>query len=98
MSDPPPLRRAVAVVRDRRHVRDGRDLETGRLERADRLLAAGARPTHEDLDLAHAMLHRATRGAIGAERGGIRGALARPLEARHPGAAQGERVRAFWPY
>src|SRR5579872_1872155 len=52
------LRRPASVVRDGRDVLDHRDLETGGLQRADRRLTAGAGTLHEDLDLAHAVLHR----------------------------------------
>src|SRR5947199_4001452 len=86
-SDPAPLRRAAAVVGDRRDVGDRGDLETSRLQRTDRLLAAGARTLDEDLDLAHPMLHRAPGGAIGGERGRVRRALAGPLEASDAGRA-----------
>ena len=54
-----------------RDVGDGADLEAGGLQRADRLLAAGARALHVDLDLAHAVLHRSLGGAVGGERGGV---------------------------
>ena len=39
--DATPLRRAAAIVRDRRHIPDHRDLDTRRLKRADRRLASG---------------------------------------------------------
>src|SRR5207247_8236733 len=45
------------------------------------LLAPGARALDEHLDLAHAVLHRLARGHLGGERGGVRRALARALEA-----------------
>src|SRR5207249_3755293 len=50
-------------------------------------LATGTRPLHVDLDLAHAVLHRATGGAIGRQRRGVGRALPRSLEAGHPGRA-----------
>src|SRR3954454_11143442 len=86
-SDATPLGRAASVVGDGCDVGDGGDLETGRLERADRLLAPRARTLHVDLDLAHAVLHRTAGGAIGSERGRVRRALPRALEAGHPGRA-----------
>src|SRR5690349_5006831 len=87
VSDAAPLGRAAAVVRDRCDVGDGADLEACGLERADGLLAAGTRALHVDLDLAHAVLHRAASGTIGRERCGIRRALARALEPGHAGRA-----------
>src|SRR4051812_8680508 len=53
------LRGAAAVVRDRGHVADERDLEAGGLESAEGAFAAGAGALHEDGDAAHAVLHRA---------------------------------------
>src|SRR5436190_3302303 len=82
--DSAPLGRAAAVVRDGRDVGDGGDLEAGRLERPDRLLAAGARSLHVDLDLAHAVLHRTLGRAVGRQSSRVGSALARPLEAGHP--------------
>src|SRR4029079_328700 len=100
-SDRAPLGGAAAVVRDGGDVGDRGDLESGRLEGADRLLAAGARTLHVDpalsraaartlhvdLDLAHAVLHRPLAGAIGRQRGRVRRALAGALEAGHAGGA-----------
>src|SRR3989337_4350183 len=88
----PPLGRAAAVWRERLDVGDGGDLEPGRLERADRLLAAAAGALHEDLDLAHAVLHRALRGDVRRLRSGVRRALAGALEADQPGAAPADDV------
>src|SRR6187551_3725786 len=84
-SDPAPLGRAAAVVRDGGDVGDGAHLEAGGLEGADGLLAAGARSLDVDLDLAHAMLHGPLRGAVGGERGGIGRALPGALEAGDAG-------------
>src|SRR5215469_16902994 len=64
-SDPAPLGRAAAIVRNRRHVLDGANLEAGRLERPDRGLTPRAWTLHENVDLAHAMLHRAAGGRLG---------------------------------
>src|SRR4029079_6118328 len=86
-SDRAPLGGAAAVVRDGGDVGDRGDLEAGRLERTDRLLAAGARTLHVDLDLAHAVLHRPLGGAVGRERGRVRRALAGALEPGHAGRA-----------
>src|SRR6478752_9710115 len=85
--DAAPLGRAAAVVRDGGDVGDGADLEAGRLERPDRLLAAGARTLHVDLDLAHAVLHRTLGRAVRRQGRRIRGALAGALEAGHAGRA-----------
>src|SRR6478735_7206403 len=85
--DAAPLGRAAAVVRDGGDVGDGADLEAGRLERTDRLLAAGARTLHVDLDLAHAVLHRTLGCAVSRQGRRVRRALARSLEAGHTGRA-----------
>src|SRR5262245_10924908 len=86
-SDAAPLGGAAAVVRNGGDVGDRGDLEAGRLERPDRLLAAGAGALHVDLDLAHAVLHRALRGAVGGEGCCVRGALAGALEPGNAGRA-----------
>src|SRR5436190_16883735 len=86
-SDSTPLGGAAAVVRDGRDVGDRADFETRCLERADRLLAAGARSLDVDLDLAHPVLHRPAGGALSRERGRIGRALAGALEAGHAGRA-----------
>ena len=85
-SDTPPLARPAAVVGLRGHVLDRRDLEAGRLQRADRGLAAGARALHEHLDLLEAVLHALARGGVGGHLRRERRGLARALEA---GAAGG---------
>src|SRR5882757_7825429 len=85
--DSAPLGRAATVVRDGGDVGDGADLEAGRLERTDRLLTAGARTLHVDLDLAHAVLHRTLRCAVSRQGCRVWSALARPLEAGHTGRA-----------
>src|ERR1700758_3008849 len=85
--DPPPLRGAAAVVRDRGDVGDRGHVEAGGLEAADRRLASGARTLDEDLDAAKTVLHRPPGGRLGGHLGGERGALARalePLAARRP--------------
>src|ERR687895_1841841 len=92
--DPSPLRWAAAVMRDWGHVGDGGDLEAGRLERADRLLAAAARTLHEDLDLSHPMVHGASGGEVGGLGRGVRGTLPRALEAGQAGTAPADDVPA----
>src|SRR5262249_60796890 len=88
-SDAPPLGRTAPVVRDGRDVLDPDDLDARVLDRPDGGLATRARSLHDDVDLADAVLHRASRGRLRRElRGEWRG-LARALEAdvarRRPG-------------
>src|SRR5688500_6483400 len=83
--DPAPLRWAAAVVRDRRHIGDRRDLEARRLERADRRFAPGARTADEDLDRAHALLDRLARRVLGGDLRRVRRALPRALPAGRAG-------------
>src|SRR5206468_3117260 len=90
--DPPPLGRAAAVVRDRRHVGDRAHLEARRLQRADRRLAAGARPADEDLDRAHAVLQRLLGGGLRRRLRGERRRLAAALESLRSGRAPGDDV------
>src|SRR4029079_17897033 len=80
--DAPPLARPATVVRLRRDVLDGHDLEACRLQRANRGLAARTRALHEDLDLLQAMFHSLTGTEVGGHLGGERRRLARALEAR----------------
>src|SRR4051812_17428379 len=89
-SDPAPLGRAAAVVRNGGHVLDLTDLEAGRLQAADGGLAAGAGTLHEHVDLAHAVLHRLAGGVLGSHLGGERGGLAGSLEPDVPGAGPGD--------
>src|SRR5215471_7686181 len=79
-SDPAPLGRTAAIVRNGGDVLDGAHLKTGRLQRPDRGLPAGARPLDEDVDLAHPVLHGAARRGLRGLLGGVRGGLARALE------------------
>src|ERR1039457_4726193 len=80
-SDPAPLRRAAAIMRNRGDVLDGANLEARRLQGPDSGLPAGAGALHEDVDLAHPLLHRPARGGFGRHLRGERGGLARALEA-----------------
>src|ERR687891_2869700 len=84
--DPPPLLRPHAVVGLRRDVADAEDLEPGRLERADRGLAPGARALDEDLDLLEPVLHALARARVGRHLGGKGGGLTRALETGRAGA------------
>src|SRR5262249_42569844 len=61
------------------------NLETGCLKRADRRLAAGARPLYEDLDLLEPVLHAFPRARVCGHLRGERGRLAGALEARRAG-------------
>src|SRR6516162_9649109 len=91
-SDPAPLGRTAAIVRNGGNVLDGTHLETGRLQRPDRGLPAGTRALDEDVDLAHAVLHgTACRGLRGLLRG-VRGGLARALE---PDLSRGRHAITF---
>ena len=63
--DAPPLLGAAAVVGLRGDVLDGRDLEAGGLQRADRGLAAGAGALGVDLDPLEAVLHALAGGVVG---------------------------------
>lgn len=78
-SDAATLGRTAAVVRGGRDVLDGADLETGRLKRTDGRLTTRTRALDEHVDLAHAVLLRATGGRLGGhlrgERRGLPGAL-----------------------
>src|SRR5919107_2321933 len=80
ISDAATLGRADTVVRRGRDVADRADLEAGRGQGADRGLTTGARALDEDVDLAHAVLHRAAGGGLGGLLRGVRGGLARALE------------------
>src|SRR4029077_20041494 len=77
----PPLRRAVAVVRDLRAVVDCAHLQAGGLKRADGGLTTGARTADEDLDRAHAVLERLLGGRLGGLLRGERRRLPASLEA-----------------
>src|SRR3546814_10846318 len=57
-SDAATLGRAHAIVRDRRHVTDRRDLETHRLERAERRFATRTGAFDFDFERADAVLDR----------------------------------------
>src|SRR5215472_4491784 len=95
-SDPAPLWRAAAIVRNRRHVLDGTNLEAGRLQRPDRRFPARAWTLHENIDLAHAVLHRASGGRLSGHLRGEWRRLPRALEpdltGRSPGNNASRRV------
>src|SRR5580658_11111367 len=83
-SDPAPLGRAAAIVRNRGDVLDRADLEAGRLERPDGGLPARTRTLHEHVDLAHAVLHGPAGGGLGRHLRGERSRLARAFESDLP--------------
>src|SRR5690606_34540386 len=80
-SDAAALGRAAAVVRLRRHVLDRAHLEAGGLQRADRGLAARARALDEHVDLLDTVLLGLAGSGLRGHAGGVRGGLARALEA-----------------
>src|SRR5690606_10281312 len=84
-SDAATLRRAAAVVRLRRDVLNRTHFEPSGRERADRGLASRARSLHEDVDLLDAVLLSLARSRLGSHTGGVRGRLARALEAHATG-------------
>src|SRR5262249_32040260 len=83
---------AAAVVRQRRDVLDGLDVQAGGLQGGDGRLAAGAGALDADLDLLEAELGRLLRGGLGSPLGGGRRALAAALEADRAGRGVAERV------
>src|SRR4051794_972267 len=91
-SNPPPLWGAAAVVGNWGHVLNGADLEADRLQAPDGGLAAGAGTLHEHVDLAHAVLLRATCGRLGRHLRRERRRLAGALEAHLAGARPGDHV------
>src|SRR5690554_1992897 len=92
MSDPPPLRGAATVVRDRRDVLDPGDLDARLLDGADRGLATRARALHDDVDLADAVLHRGAGALLGGHLRGVGRGLLRALEADVAGRGPRQRV------
>src|SRR4051794_19763212 len=92
VSNPPPLGRAAAVVRNWCHVLDGADLEADSLQGTNGGLAAGAGTLHEHVDLAHAVLLRAAGSRLGSHLRGERRRLAGALEPHLAGARPGDHV------
>src|SRR5215831_20242435 len=93
-SDPAPLGRAAAIVRNRGDVLDRADLEPGRLQRPDGGLPARARTLHEHVNLAHAVLHGPAGGGLSGHLRGERRGLARALESHLPGRRPGNDAAA----
>src|SRR5215469_6050695 len=80
-SDPAPLLRAAAVVGNGGDVLDAGYFDAGGGQRADGRLPARAGSAHEDVDLAHAVLHGPARRLLGRHLCSEWRGLARPLEA-----------------
>src|SRR5215831_12579683 len=95
-SDPAPLRRPAAVVRNGRDVLDRPDLQAGRLQGPDGGLPPRAWALDEHVNLAHPVLHGPPRRGLGRHLRGERGRLARSLETdlagRRPGDDVADRV------
>src|SRR5690625_828960 len=88
--DAPTLARTAAVVRDRSHVTDRRDVEADRLQRAQRRFAARPRTLHVHLEGAHAVFLRLAAGILGSRLGGEGSGFARALEALRAGGRPGD--------
>src|SRR5512144_1292467 len=86
------LRRPAAVVRDRRHVGDARDLDAERIQRAHSGFATGAGPLDPHLEVLDAAVDRRLAGLLGRDLRRERRRLARALEARAAGRRPRERV------
>src|SRR6266705_2237979 len=82
--DPAPLGWAAAIVRNRGDVLDRADLQAGGLQRPDGGFPPRARALDEDVDLAHAMLHRAPGGRLRCHLGREWRRLTRAFEADLP--------------
>src|SRR5450432_64043 len=72
--------RAATIVRNRRHVLDRADLQTDRLNGANRGLTTGAGTFDPNFHFLHAVRHRLTRGVLRDLLGGVSGAFARAFE------------------
>src|ERR1700712_1289251 len=72
-SDAATLLGAAAVVRNRRHVGDGRDADAQRGESANRRLATRARALDLDVEVLDALLLSSTAGHLGSDLGSERG-------------------------
>src|SRR5258708_26605613 len=82
ISDPPPLWRTAAVVRNRRDIANHHDVQSGGGQRAYRGLAAGTRTLHLHLHaLPPVLVARDARGRQRSLLRGIRRAFARAFEA-----------------
>jgi hypothetical protein len=79
-SDAATLRRAAAVMGNRRHVADRRDLEADGGKRTQRAFAAGAGALNLNLERLDAMLLRLAAGILGGHLRGIGVDLREPLK------------------
>src|SRR4051812_13484620 len=91
-SDATTLAGAAAVVRDRRHVTDRRDVEADRLQRAQRRFASRTRAAHHDLELLHPVLAGFLARILGGDLRRIGGGLAAALETLAARGRPGDRV------
>src|SRR3954447_8031370 len=91
-SDATALGGTAAVVRRRRDVLDGTDLEARGLEGTDGCLTTGAWALDEDVDLLHAVLLGAAGSGLSRHLRGVRRALARALEADVAGGGPRDHV------
>src|SRR6478735_11866531 len=92
VSNAPTLAGTATVVRDRGHVADRGDGEARGLKRPERRFAARTGTGDFDFQRAHAVLLRLLRHVLGGNLCGIRGRLARTLEAHRAGGGPGNRV------
>src|SRR4051812_42104557 len=92
VSNAPTLTGTATVVRDRGHVADRGDGEARGLQRPERRFAARTGTGDFDFQRAHAVLLRLLRHVLGGNLCGIRGRLARALEAHRAGGGPGNRV------
>ena len=91
-SDPAPLGRPATVVRNRRHVADGRDLDAGGLKRAQRSLTASARSLDQNAAGTQPVLLGLTRRVLGSQLGREGRGLTGALEATPARAGPSDRV------
>src|SRR6056297_1470441 len=91
-SDAATLARAAAVMRNRRHVADRGNGETGGLQCAQSRFAARTGTRHLDLKGTHAVLGRLATGILRSHLRSIGGRLAGALEAHHAGGGPRDRV------
>src|ERR1700681_1283877 len=82
----------AAVVRDRRDVRNARDLQATGVERAHRRLAPRTGTGDTDLDVLHAVLLSGGAGLLGRHLGRKRRALARTTKTTAAGGRPGQRI------
>src|ERR1700687_780747 len=82
----------AAVVRDRRNVRNARDLQPAGVERTHRRLAPRTGAGHTDFDALHAVLLRGGTGLLGRHLGRKRRALARTAKTTAARGRPGQRI------